>query len=305
MLKILLLGCNGQVGWELQRSLSVLGEVVALGSAPATSTDGLCGDLGDLDGLARTVRRVAPDIIVNAAAYTAVDRAETEPERAHAINALAPGVLALEAQRLGAWLVHYSTDYVFDGSGSTPWKEDDRCAPLSVYGSTKRAGELVVAACDKHLILRTSWVYAARGGNFAKTMLRLAAERESLTVIDDQIGAPTSAELLADVTAHALRAAMARPELAGTYHCAADGQTSWRGYAQFVLTQARAMGVALKAGPEQVQATSTAQYPTPAQRPLNSRLDTEKLRSAFSLHLPLWQIGVQRMLQETLGAKPA
>ena len=305
MLKILLLGCNGQVGWELQRSLSVLGEVVALGSAPATSTDGLCGDLGDLDGLGRTVRRVAPDIIVNAAAYTAVDRAETEPERAHSINALAPGVLALEAQRLGAWLVHYSTDYVFDGSGSTPWKEDDRCAPLSVYGSTKRAGELVVAACAKHLILRTSWVYAARGGNFAKTMLRLAAERESLTVIDDQIGAPTSAELLADVTAHALRAAMAQPELAGTYHCAADGQTSWRGYAQFVLTQARAMGVALKAGPEQVQATSTAQYPTPAQRPLNSRLDTEKLRSAFSLHLPLWQIGVQRMLQETLGAKPA
>ena len=305
MLKILLLGCNGQVGWELQRSLAVLGEVVALGSAPAAGDGDLSGDLGDLDGLGRTVRRVAPDIIVNAAAYTAVDRAETEPERAHAINALAPGVLALEAQRLGAWLVHYSTDYVFDGSGSTPWKEDDRCAPLSVYGSTKRAGELVVAACAKHLILRTSWVYAARGGNFAKTMLRLAAERESLTVIDDQIGAPTSAELLADVTAHALRAAMAQPELAGTYHCAADGQTSWRGYAQFVLTQARAMGVALKAGPEQVQATSTAQYPTPAQRPLNSRLDTEKLRSAFSLHLPLWQIGVQRMLQETLGAKPA
>ena len=304
MLKILLLGCNGQVGWELQRSLAVLGEVVALGSAPAAGDGDLSGDLGDLDGLARTVRRVAPDIIVNAAAYTAVDRAETEPERAHAINALAPGVLALEAQRLGAWLVHYSTDYVFDGSGSTPWKEDDRCAPLSVYGSTKRAGELAVAACAKHLIFRTSWVYAARGGNFAKTMLRLADDRESLTVIDDQIGAPTSAELLADVTAHALRAAMARPELAGTYHCAADGQTSWRGYAQFVLTQARAMGVALKAGPEQVQATSTAQYPTPAQRPLNSRLDTEKLRSAFSLHLPLWQIGVQRMLQETLGAKP-
>ena len=161
-----------------------------------------------------------------------------------------------------------------------------------------------MAACAKHLIFRTSWVYAARGGNFAKTMLRLAAERESLTVIDDQIGAPTSAELLADVTAHALRTALARPELAGTYHCAADGQTSWRGYAQFVLTQAHAMGVALKAGPSQVQATSTAQYPTPAQRPLNSRLDTEKLRSAFSLHLPLWQIGVQRMLQETLGAKP-
>jgi dTDP-4-dehydrorhamnose reductase len=161
-----------------------------------------------------------------------------------------------------------------------------------------------VTACTKHLILRTSWVYAARGGNFAKTMLRLAAERESLTVIDDQFGAPTAAELLADVTTHALRAAMARPELAGTYHCAADGQTSWRGYAQFVLAQAQEMGVALKAGPDQVQATSTALYPTPAQRPLNSRLDTGKLRSAFSLHLPLWQIGVQRMLQETLGTKP-
>jgi len=304
MLKILLLGCNGQVGWELQRSLAVLGEVVALGSAPAADGAGLCGDLGNLAELARTVRQVRPDVIVNAAAYTAVDRAETEPEHAHAINALAPEVLATEAQRVGAWLVHYSTDYVFDGSGSTPWKEEDRCAPLSVYGHTKREGELAVASCTKHLILRTSWVYAARGGNFAKTMLRLAAERESLTVIDDQVGAPTSAELLADVTAHALRAAMVQPELAGTYHCAADGQTSWRGYAQFVLTQARAMGVALKAGPDQVHATATAQYPTPAQRPLNSRLHTGKLRSAFSLHLPLWQIGVRRMLQETLGAKP-
>jgi len=304
MLKILLLGCNGQVGWELQRSLAVLGEVVALGSAPAADGAGLCGDLGNLAELARTVRQVRPDVIVNAAAYTAVDRAETEPEHAHAINALAPEVLATEAQRVGAWLVHYSTDYVFDGSGSTPWKEEDRCAPLSVYGHTKREGELAVASCTKHLILRTSWVYAARGGNFAKTMLRLAAERESLTVIDDQVGAPTSAELLADVTAHALRAAMVQPELAGTYHCAAYGQTSWRGYAQFVLTQARAMGVALKAGPDQVHATATAQYPTPAQRPLNSRLHTGKLRSAFSLHLPLWQIGVRRMLQETLGAKP-
>jgi dTDP-4-dehydrorhamnose reductase len=232
-----------------------------------------------------------------------VDLAEAEPERARAINALAPRALAAEAQRLGAWLVHYSTDYVFDGSGSTPWKEDDRCAPLSVYGRTKHEGELAVATCAKHLILRTSWVYSARGGNFAKTMLRLAAQRESLTVIDDQIGAPTSAELLADVTAHALRAASLQPELAGTYHCAAAGQTSWRGYAQFVLAQARALDVALQAGPEQVHATLTAHYPTPARRPLNSRLATQKLQSAFSLHLPLWQMGVQRMLQETLGTK--
>ena len=305
MLKILLLGCNGQVGWELQRSLVVLGRVVALGSRPAAGDADLSGDLADLDRLAQTVRQVKPDIIVNAAAYTAVDRAESAPERAHVVNALAPGVLAKEAQHLGAWLVHYSTDYVFDGSGSARWKEDDPCAPLSVYGRTKREGELAVAHCAKHLIFRTSWVYGTRGGNFAKTMLRLAAERESLTVIDDQIGAPTSAELLADVTAHALRAALAQPALAGTYHCAADGQTSWREYAQFVLAKAHAMGAVLQAGPDQVHAISTAQYPTPAQRPLNSRLNTEKLRSAFSLHLPLWQIGVERMLQEILETKSA
>lgn len=303
MLKILLLGCDGQVGWELQRSLALLGDVVALGSGPAADDEGLSGDLGDAEGLARTVSRVAPDIIVNAAAYTAVDRAESEPERARAINALAPGWLAAHAQRLDAWLVHYSTDYVFDGSGSAPWREDDDCAPLNVYGKTKREGELAVATCPKHLIFRTSWVYGVRGGNFAKTMLRLATERMSLTVIDDQIGAPTSASLLADVTAHALRSAMARPELAGTYHCAASGQTSWRGYAQFVLTQAQALGMALQAGPDQVLATSTADYPTAAHRPLNSRLNTEKIRSAFSLHLPLWQMGVRRMLQETIGAK--
>ncbi len=305
MLKILLLGANGQVGWELQRSLGVLGEVIALGSGQSKDHPDLCGDLSQLEELARTVRKVAPHAIVNAGAYTAVDRAETESDLAHLINALAPGVLAAEAQQLGAWLVHYSTDYVFDGSGSTPWKEGDPCAPLNIYGRTKREGELVAAACTKHLIFRTSWVYGARGGNFAKTMLRLAAEREALTVIDDQFGAPTSAELLADVTAHALREAMARPSVAGTYHCAARGQTSWRAYAQFVLAQALEMGVALKAQPEQVHATTTAEYPTPAQRPLNSRLDTEKLRSTFSLHLPLWQIGVRRMLQETLGAKPA
>ncbi len=303
--KILLLGCNGQVGWELQRSLSVLGEVVALGSGPAQGEGALCGDLGNLEALAHTVRRVAPQIIVNAAAYTAVDRAETEPERARAINAVAPGLLAAEAQRLGAWLVHYSTDYVFDGSGSVAWQEGDLCAPLSVYGRTKLEGERLLTQCPRHLNFRTSWVYAARGGNFAKTMLRLAAERESLTVIDDQIGAPTSAELLADTTAHALRIAMANPALAGTYHCVAGGETSWRAYAQFVLSQARLLGVELRAGPDQVLPTNTANYPTPAKRPLNSRLNTERLRSTFSLHLPHWQTGVQRMLQETLGTHKA
>ena len=299
--KILLLGCSGQLGWELQRSLAVLGDVVALGSSPAPGDGSLCGDLGNLGALSHTVRTVAPQVIVNAAAYTAVDRAESEPERARAINATAPGVLAAEAQRLGAWLVHYSTDYVFDGSGSVAWKEGDACAPLSVYGRTKREGELAVAQCPQHLIFRTSWVYAARGGNFAKTMLRLAAERKALTVIDDQIGAPTSAELLADVTAHALRQALSNAALAGTYHCVSGGETSWRAYAQFVLRQARLLGIPLKAGPEQVMPTSTANYPTPAQRPLNSRLNTERIRRTFSVHLPPWQTGVQRMLQETLG----
>lgn len=187
-MKILLFGKNGQVGWELQRSLAPLGELVALGSS---GDGGLCGDLSDLAGLAETVRKVRPEVIVNAAAYTAVDKAESEPERARLINALAPGVLADEAQKLGTWLVHYSTDYVFDGSGSRPWQETDTTGPLSVYGRTKLEGEQAVACCEKHLIFRTSWVYAARGANFAKTMLRLAQEREQLKVIDDQVGAPT------------------------------------------------------------------------------------------------------------------
>ena len=300
-MKILLLGRNGQVGWELQRSLSVLGEVVALGSDATQNPQDLCGDLTDLVGLAETVRRVQPQVIVNAAAHTAVDKAQSEPELARLINALAPAVLAQEATQLGAWLVHYSTDYVFDGSGNTPWRETDATAPLSVYGQTKHEGEQAVALNPKHLIFRTSWVYGARGGNFAKTMLRLAAERDTLSVIDDQIGAPTSAELLADVTAHALRAALIKPELAGLYHCVAGGQTSWHGYARFVLGQAQALGQTLKAGPEQVNATSTAHYPTPAQRPLNSRLDTTKLQSSFGLTLPPWQQGVARLLTEISG----
>lgn len=302
-MKILLLGRGGQVGWELQRSLAVLGDLVALDFDPAANPDRLCGDFSDLAGLAETVRRVRPDVIVNAAAHTAVDKAESEPDLARTLNALAPGVLAAEANKLGAWLVHYSTDYVFDGSGDKPWVEDDAKTPLNVYGQTKLEGELAVANCPRHLILRTSWVYAARGGNFAKTMLRLAAERESLSVIDDQFGAPTSAELLADVTAHALRAAMARPELAGVYHCVAGGETSWHAYACFVLAQARALGWALKAGPEQVAPVATAHYPTPARRPLNSRLSTAKLQAAFGLQLPHWQAHAGRMLQEITPQK--
>jgi dTDP-4-dehydrorhamnose reductase len=300
-MKILLLGRGGQVGWELQRALSVLGDVVALDFDAAHNPDGLCGDFTDLEGLARTVEQVQPDVIVNAAAHTAVDKAESEPELTRTINALAPALLAQAATKIGACLVHYSTDYVFDGSGSAPWKETDATGPLSVYGQTKLEGEQAVAACPKHLILRTSWVYATRGGNFAKTMLRLASEREALTVINDQFGAPTSAELLADVTAHALRQLQDQPALAGLYHCIASGETTWHGYAQYVLGQAQALGLPLKAGPGQVAPTPTSHYPTPAKRPLNSRLDTGKLRAAFGLTLPHWQVGVARMLREISG----
>ena len=300
-MKILLFGRGGQVGWELQRSLSVLGELVALDFDAAHNVDGLCGDFANLAGLAETIRQLKPDAIVNAAAHTAVDKAETEPELAQTINALAPAVLAQEATKLGAWLVQYSTDYVFDGSGTTPWAETDATGPLSVYGKTKLEGEKAAATNPKHLILRTSWVYSTRGGNFAKTMLRLAAEREALTVIDDQFGAPTSAELLADVTAHTLRSLQSRPELAGLYHCVAGGETTWHGYARFVLGQAQALGQILRARPEQVAPTPTSSYPTPARRPLNSRLNTTRLQTAFGLTLPHWQTGVARMLTEISG----
>jgi dTDP-4-dehydrorhamnose reductase len=298
--KILLFGKGGQVGWELQRSLAPLGEVVAV---DFDSTD-FCGDFTNLAGLAETVRQVKPGIIVNAAAHTAVDKAESEPDLARTINALAPGVIAAEAQKLGAWLVHYSTDYVFDGSGSQAWKESDTPAPLSVYGQTKLEGEQAVAAnCTKHLIFRTSWVYAARGGNFAKTMLRLAKERDSLSVIDDQIGAPTGADLLADITALALQRVQTQSEqhnLAGLYHLVASGSTSWHGYATLVIEQARHAGVDIKTPKNAINKIATEAYKTPATRPLNSKLNTSKLQTAFNLHLPPWQQGVARMLTEIL-----
>jgi dTDP-4-dehydrorhamnose reductase len=300
-MKILLFGKGGQVGWELQRSLSTMGDLIALDSDPSQNLDTLCGDFTDLEGVASSIRHIQPDVIVNAAAHTAVDKAESEPNLAKLINADAPKVLATEANKLGAWLVHYSTDYVFDGSGSSSWTELSDTGPLSVYGRTKLLGEQAVASCPKHLIFRTSWVYASRGGNFAKTMLRLAAERDSLSVINDQIGAPTSAELLADVTAHALRESIKQPLLAGLYHCVANGETSWHGYAQFVLEQAQTMGWELKVRPSQVASTSTANYPTPARRPLNSRLDTSRIRSAFGITLPHWKHGVTRMLTEISG----
>jgi len=297
-MKILLLGKNGQVGWELQRSLAVLGDVIAVDfdSAPPWRAD-----FSDADSLVALVRAAAPDLIVNAAAHTAVDKAESEPELVFKINAKAVGTLAHEAKSLGAWLVHYSTDYVFDGSGDRPWTETDAPAPLSVYGRSKLEGEeLIRASGCRHLILRTSWVYGARGDNFAKTMLRLARSRDTLSVIDDQIGAPTGAELLADVTAHAWRQATQQPALAGTYHCVAAGETSWHGYARHVIETARAAGEALRVAPEEIQAIPSAAYAQAAPRPKNSRLDTRKLREAFGLTLPPWHNGVDRMLAEAV-----
>jgi dTDP-4-dehydrorhamnose reductase len=297
-MNILLLGCNGQVGWELQRALAPLGRVTACDyDTPAPHT----ADFSRPETLAALVQAVRPQLIVNAAAHTAVDKAEGEPALAQALNATAPGVLAEQARALGALLVHYSTDYVFDGSGTAARDESAAPNPLSVYGRTKLGGEQAIQASGcRHLILRTSWVYAARGGNFARTMLRLAAERDALTVIDDQIGAPTGADLLADVTAHAVRAIGQDSGLCGLYHCTAAGQTSWHGYAQLVIETARAQGQPIRVAADAVRPIPTTAYPTPARRPLNSRLDCGKLGAAFGLTLPPWDAGVRRLLAEIL-----
>ncbi len=315
-MNILLLGKNGQVGWELQRSLAPLGHVIALDREGLTPQQAahlpawqglppldqpLCGDLTDLEGLARTVHAVRPHVIVNAAAYTAVDKAESDVALARRINAEAPGVLAQAAREVGAWLVHYSTDYVFNGSGHTSWQEGDATGPLNAYGLTKLEGEQrILQASRQHLILRTSWVYAARGGNFAKTMLRLARERERLTVIDDQFGAPTGAELIADVTAHCIRHLLRTGEGQGTYHLAAAGETTWHGYARHVIEQAKRLQPDVPWEVQAIDPVPTSAFPTPARRPLNSRLNTALLQSTFGLRLPPWQQGVDRMLQEIL-----
>ncbi|WP_273828221.1 MULTISPECIES: dTDP-4-dehydrorhamnose reductase [Pseudomonas] len=296
-MKILLLGKNGQVGWELQRSLAPLGELIAL---DRHLVDGLSGDLSDLNALRATIRQVKPNVIVNAAAYTAVDKAESETELADRVNGQASQIMAEEAASLGAWLIHYSTDYVFSGEGLKPWQEADAVAPVNHYGASKLAGEQAIAASGcKHLIFRTSWVYGARGNNFAKTMLRLAKDRETLNVIADQTGAPTGADLIADVTALAIQQVLQHPELAGLYHLAAAGEVSWHGYASHVIGFAKANGeeLAVKA----INSIDTADYPTSARRPLNSRLNTQKLRDNFSLHLPDWRSGVTRMLMEVLN----
>lgn len=297
-MKILLFGKNGQLGWELQRSLAPLGKLIALSR---NSTE-FCGDLTDLDGIAKTVRTVVPDVVVNAAAYTAVDKAENETELAYNINAHAPDVLAKEAKRSNAWLIHYTTDYVFDGSNNRPWVETDPPSPLNVYGQSKFEGEQLITASNcHHLILRTSWVYAAYGNNFIKTMLRLAQERDRLSIIDDQIGAPTGADLLADITAHIIRTSLHQPALSGLYHLVASGETSWHGYASLVFDFARTKKIPLNIHPENIIPVSSNAFPTPAKRPLNSRLNTYKLQNTFNLNLPCWQTGVTRILEEILS----
>ncbi len=298
-MKILLLGKNGQVGWELQRSLAPLGEVLAL---DRNSTP-YCGDLSKPEQLAQTVLAYKPDFIVNAAAHTAVDRAESEPELAKVLNTDAPAALAKAAAQVGAWLVHYSTDYVFDGSGTHPRQEGEGTGPLSVYGQTKLDGEkAIVASGCKYLIFRTSWVYAARGGNFAKTMLRLAQERDKLSVINDQHGAPTGADLIADVTAHAIRRVLNTQKISfsGVYHLVASGETTWHGFASHVIEKAESMKPELGWKVADIAPVPTSAFPTPAVRPLNSRLCTAKLQQAFGLVLPPWQQGVDRMLSEIL-----
>lgn len=289
--KILLLGKDGQVGWELQRALAPLGLLTALNRHEC--------DLSDAAQVQAALETYEPEVIVNAAAYTAVDQAEADQALARRINVDAVAELALYAREMGSLLVHYSTDYVFDGSKPDAYVEDDLANPLSVYGQTKLDGENRIRdALCRHLIFRTSWVYAARGGNFARTMLRLASERTTLNVIDDQIGAPTSAELIADVTAHALRDVLSGRAPGGTYHLAAAGDTSWYGYAKFVIDRARELGQPLALADDGLKPIPASEYPLPARRPQNSRLNTQLLERSFALKLPRWEDGVARVLDE-------
>ena len=302
MTRILLFGCDGQVGWELQRSLAPLGALIAPGRAEA--------DLRRPDTLRDIVRRALPRLIVNAATYTAVDKAESEPDLAMTVNGDAVGALAEEAGRLGALLVHYSTDYVFDGGKAGPYVEDDAPNPLSVYGRSKLAGERAIQANGgRHLIFRTSWVYAARGGNFARTILRLAQERDEIKVVADQFGAPTSAEFIADATALCVSAIMHCPErfadAGGIYHLVAAGETSWCEYARFVVQTATHLGWPLKLAPGAIHAIATSEYPLPAKRPANSRLATTKLSRVFGIEPPHWHTQLKRVIDELSTVRKA
>lgn len=291
-MRMLLFGRNGQVGFELRRALAPLGEVVAF-DYPAC-------DLSRPDSIRGVIAATKPEVIVNAAAYTAVDKAESEPALARAINADAPGIIGAEAKKIGARVIHYSTDYVYDGTKTTPYLETDATNPLSVYGLTKRDGDEALAASGaEHFIFRTSWVFGAHGGNFVKTVLRLAAERDKLNIIADQFGAPTSAALIADVTAQVLgqlrwRDAAKTPS--GIYHLTAAGETSWHGFAQAILRGGVSRRLSFRLAPDDVRAITTAEYPLPARRPANSRLDTTRLTNTFNLVLPHWQAGLDHVL---------
>jgi len=296
-MKILLTGCNGQVGFELQRSLAPLGDVTALDRSRC--------DLADPDSLRAAIRAARPAIIVNPAAYTAVDKAESDEATAHAVNAIAPGIIGEEAAKLGALVIHYSTDYVFDGAKDSPYVESDPTNPLSVYGRTKLAGEQALADSGaRHLIFRTSWVFGAHGANFLKTILRLAREREELRIVADQFGAPTGAALIADVSAQVLgqylRSDRKENFPVGVFHLAAAGCTSWHGYTTHVVETALCLGHSLKARPEAIHPIPASAYPVPAARPANSRLDCSLLKKNFGLHLPAWEEGVGHVLRMIL-----
>ena len=300
MTRLLVVGANGQVGTELRRSLAPLGTVVA------ATRDGKCGDdasravadLTDPQALARLIHDVVPSAVINAAAYTAVDKAESEREVAFQVNAEAPGAMARACAELGVPFVHYSTDYVFDGQGTRPYREDDPVAPLGVYGVSKLAGEQAVReAGGRHFIFRTAWVYAAHGHNFLRTMLRLGAERDELRVVADQVGTPTPAALTADVTATVLSKALAGDApAAGTWHLVADGRTTWHGFAEAIFTEAVAAGLLPRA--PRVLPIGTADYPTPAKRPAYSCLDTSWLRRDFGIRLPAWEQGLAEVIAE-------
>ncbi len=298
-MKIVLIGKGGQVGRELVGSLAAIGDVAAFDRAGA--------DLERPDDLSALLRRERPEVVVNAAAYTAVDKAESEPDRARIVNELAVGALAHAAADLGATLVHYSTDYVFDGTNPSRYVETDEPHPLSVYGATKLGGERAVAAAGcRHWVFRTTWVYASHGHNFIRTMLRLGRERDSLRVVDDQFGVPTSARLIAEVTAACIgRLATGSPLASGVYHLAPHGETTWCRFARAILAAAREQGVPLRCPPENVVGIGTADYPLPARRPANSRLDTTKLETALNIRLPEWQDDVPAVVAALVAEPPS
>ena len=294
-MKILLLGANGQVGNELQRTLLILGDLKSCTRAQA--------NLEDIQGIRSLIQDYQPDVIVNAAAYTAVDQAESDKDKAELVNATAVGVLAQEAKDLDAWLVHYSTDYVFDGEKLDAYVESDTTNPINVYGSTKCKGEeLITSSGCKHLIFRTSWVYGAHGNNFAKTMIKLFQEKDKLSIVNDQIGVPTSAELIANVTSACLIQALQKnTDLSGIYHLAPNGNTSWYGFSQYLLEEGQSIVDGLSRHSIDLNPIATSQYPTPAKRPQNSLLNTNKIRQEFGVFMPLWQVHVDHFLNKAYG----